>query len=242
MFEAALAVTAFLAGAVASIAGFGIGSFLTPLLVLKTDTQTTVAAVSIAHLVGTFLRFVKLRAYVDRRAFVHFGVLSAAGGLTGALLHSYLTSAKLSLVLGAVLMLAGFLGLSGLTEKTRIRSNWLSWTAGAVSGLFGGLVGNQGGIRSAALLSFDLSKQSYIATATAVALVVDLFRMPVYFVIEGQNLQSLFFWIGLMTAGVIAGTLAGTRLLSWIPERVFKRLVSALIFCLGIFVLLPFFS
>ena len=55
-----------------------------------------------------------------------------------------------------------------------------AWIAGVLSGFFGGLVGNQGGIRSAALLSFDMQKEAIVATATAVALIVDGARMPVY--------------------------------------------------------------
>ncbi len=55
-----------------------------------------------------------------------------------------------------------------------------AWIAGALSGMFGGLVGNQGGIRSAALLGFDLKRDEFVATATAIALLVDVFRMPVY--------------------------------------------------------------
>jgi hypothetical protein len=49
---------------------------------------------------------------------------------------------------------------------------WVAWIAGAMSGFLCGLVGNQGGCGSAALLGFDLSKQSFVATATAVTLVV----------------------------------------------------------------------
>ena len=45
--------------------------------------------------------------------------------------------------------------------------------AGIGSGFFGGLVGNQGGIRTGALLSFDVEKEKFIATATAIAIVVD---------------------------------------------------------------------
>ena len=39
---------------------------------------------------------------------------------------------------------------------------WVAWLAGALSGLLGGLVGNQGGIRSAALLGFNLSKANFV--------------------------------------------------------------------------------
>ncbi|HEU4414943.1 MAG TPA: hypothetical protein VFT65_09200 [Candidatus Angelobacter sp.] len=41
---------AALAGAIASLAGFGIGSVLTPLLALSVGTKQAVVAVSIPHL------------------------------------------------------------------------------------------------------------------------------------------------------------------------------------------------
>jgi len=80
---------AIFAGAVASIAGFGIGSMLMPVLALRTGTKLAVAAVSLPHLFGTALRFWILRKHIDRGALLGFGVASAAGGLTGALLHKF---------------------------------------------------------------------------------------------------------------------------------------------------------
>ena len=47
-FGALVAIVGILAGGVASIAGFGIGSLLTPLLALQTSTQLAVAAVAVA--------------------------------------------------------------------------------------------------------------------------------------------------------------------------------------------------
>lgn len=52
---------ALVAGAIASIAGFGIGSILTPLLSLWLGTKLAVAAVSIPHFIGTALRFSLIR-------------------------------------------------------------------------------------------------------------------------------------------------------------------------------------
>ena len=74
-------------------------------------------------------------------------------------------------------------------ETFLIRGPW-AWLAGAASGAFGGLVGNQGGIRSAALLGFGLPRESFVATATAVALVVDAVRMPVYFFAHAAELAE----------------------------------------------------
>ena len=72
-----------IAGAIAAVTGFGIGSLLTPLAALRIDTQLAVAVVSVPHLVGTALRFRLLHGTIDRRVLWTFGITSAAGGLAG---------------------------------------------------------------------------------------------------------------------------------------------------------------
>ncbi|MDQ2888990.1 MAG: sulfite exporter TauE/SafE family protein [Gemmatimonadota bacterium] len=149
-FQILLAITAAVAGAVASVVGFGIGSLLTPLLAVRVGTQLAVAAISIPHVFATALRFWRLRAHVDRRVLVNFGVMSAAGGLAGALLHAYANNRALSIAFGLILIFVGVSEVTGIAPRMRFHGAF-AWIAGGVSGLFGGLVGNQGGIRSAAL-------------------------------------------------------------------------------------------
>src|SRR5579883_1397117 len=139
-FGVLVLIVAVIAGAVAAVAGFGIGSLLTPLLSLAMDTKLAVAAVSVPHLAGTALRFWRLRGHIDRRVLLGFGLASAAGGLIGALLHHYADSPAVAVVFGGLLVLAGVLGLSGLTDRLRFRGV-VAWSAGVLSGLFGGLVG-----------------------------------------------------------------------------------------------------
>jgi uncharacterized membrane protein YfcA len=69
----AVAAAGAVAGGVASVAGFGIGSLLTPLLVTHVTTKVAVAAVAIPHVVGTAARFWLLRGHVDRPLLVRFG-------------------------------------------------------------------------------------------------------------------------------------------------------------------------
>jgi len=233
MFESALLVVAAAAGAVAAVSGFGIGSLLTPMLALHVGTKTAVAAVSVPHLVGTAIRFWRLRAHVDRRLLWSFGLTSAAGGLAGALLHARASSPALAIVFGGLLVFAGTAQLVGRAQRWRFHGA-ASWTAGALSGLFGGLVGNQGGIRSAALLGFDLTKDRFVATATAIALLVDAARMPVYLVADREEVAAIWPLVLIATAGVVGGTLAGERLLARVPERRFRQVVGALILLLGI--------
>lgn len=227
-------VVSVAAGAVAAVAGFGIGSILTPLLALETGIRVAVAAVAIPHFIATVLRFWIIRSHVDRKVLLGFGIASAAGGLIGALLHSAIHSRALTLVFGTLLVFAGFTAMTGLARRIRLHGVF-AWIAGALSGGFGGLVGNQGGIRSAALMAFDLPKESLVATSTAVGVIVDLVRLPVYLATESGQIFAQWPRIGVGTLGVVLGTLLGIRFLRKIPEHAFRLALGALVFALGIY-------
>jgi uncharacterized membrane protein YfcA len=236
LFEAALFFVALLAGAVAAVAGFGIGSLLTPLMATQVPLKLAVAAVSIPHLMATAARFWMLRAHVDRKLLISFGVFSGLGGLLGALAHRWATSPVLTIVFGAALLLAALSELTGAAGKLHMRGA-IAWIAGAASGVLGGLVGNQGGIRSAALLGFQTTRQSFVATATAIALLVDAARMPVYLALQFGELREIAGWIAVAAAGCLVGTFWGRGVLNRLPERVFRRAVAVLILLLGIYML-----
>jgi uncharacterized membrane protein YfcA len=218
------------------VAGFGIGSLLTPVLAPTLGVGLAVAAVSIPHAAGTGLRLWRLRDAVDRRVFGWFGLASAAGGLAGALLHVDATETALSAVFGALLFLSGLAGFTDWTRRIGLRG-WGATIAGALSGLFGGMVGNQGGIRSAALLAFPLSPRAFVATATATALLVDAARMPVYLLTSGSGLRAHATLIGVLVVGVVAGTVAGEGVLRRLPEVAFRRAVSGLLLALGVYMI-----
>jgi uncharacterized membrane protein YfcA len=237
MYEIAVAAGAFGAGMIAAFAGFGIGSILTPLLSIRVGAKLAVAAVAIPHVAGTALRFWRLRRRVDRRIFLWFGATSAAGGLLGALLHAWASSRALAIVFGILLLFVGLSELTGFMSRVRLGRR-AAWVVGALSGMLGGMVGNQGGIRSAALLAFDADKQAFVATATAVGLVVEGARLPVYLAGEWEALLAIWPTIAVATAGVLVGTLAGIRLLPRIPEAAFRRLVAILLLALGAWIVL----
>jgi uncharacterized membrane protein YfcA len=236
-FETLLGAVGVVAGAVASVAGFGIGSLLTPAFALQTGTKVAVAAVAIPHFVGTLQRYWLLRHHVDRRVLVGFGFASAAGGLTGALLHAWLSSRILTVVFGLLLILAATAELTGWMQRVRWGRR-VAWFAGALSGAFGGLVGNQGSVRSAAMLGFHVPKESFVATATAIALFVDGARLPVYVITQWRDILEVWPLLAVSTVGVVVGTAAGARVLKRIPPSVFRRVIAVLLFALGIYMIL----
>lgn len=240
VFSVAVLIVAIIAGAVAAFSGFGIGSLLTPLLATSVGMKISVAAVSVPHFIATCVRLWGLRKHVDRGVLLHFGILSALGGLLGALLQSQSNNPILSVVFGCLLLFAGVSGLVGWSERMHFGRR-TAWLAGALSGFFGGIVGNQGGIRSAALMGFQLSKERLVATATATGVIVDTARMPVYLVTQGRALLPLATNILLATIGCLIGTFWGVRVLERIPEQWYKRVLSSLICALGLYMSLKAF-
>jgi uncharacterized membrane protein YfcA len=237
VFETLLAGVAIVAGGIAAVAGFGIGSLLTPAFALRVDPRLAVAAVSVPHFAGTALRFWLLGGRIDRGVLWSFGITSAAGGLIGALVHGWIRNESLAIVFGVLLLFVAASELSGLARRMRFHGP-TAWIAGAASGLFGGLVGNQGGIRSAALLGFNLPKEEFIGTATAIGLFVDAARMPVYLWSQSHDVLSLWKWLVITTAGVLAGTVFGSRVLTRIPQTWFRPLVAIVVATLGAAMLL----
>lgn len=195
-------------------------------------TAHAVAVLAIPHALATIIRWLRLRSDVHMPTFWQFGIASACGGLAGAVLQSRLASAVLTVVLATLLVLAG---ASELARRTVPLPQTRFWrlAGGILSGLFGGLVGNQGGIRAAALLGFRLPPRQIVATATASALLVDAARVPIYFHSAGPVIAAnTRLWI-IASVGVTIGTLIGVPILSRIPESTYRRLIGGLLVLLG---------
>ena len=91
------------------------------------------------------------------------------------------------------------------------------------------------------LMGFQLSRESLVATATATGVLVDIARVPVYLATESRSLLSVATYILLATAGCLAGTFWGVRLLERIPSQWYQRLLSSLICALGLYMTLKSF-
>ena len=232
-FAILVGVISFLAGAISAVAGFGIGSILTPLLGLGIGVKLAVAAAAIPHFAGNALRLWTLRDRIDKSVLKTFGLMSAAGALLGAILHAIAAAPALKIVMALILIAAGALGVLGWMERLRLGRRG-AWVAGGVSGFLGGLVGNQGGIRAAAMLALNVRREVFVATAVAIALVVDGARLPVYAFSVGPQLIGMWPLLLTSTVGVILGTLFGKVLLGRVPESAFRRVVSALLIALGV--------
>jgi uncharacterized membrane protein YfcA len=228
---------AFLAGATASVVGFGIGSLLTPLLATRLGVGVAVACVAIPHLAGGLLRGWRLRRSIDWPLVVRFGLVSAAGALAGALVFASLAPAMLARALGALLVLTAVAGVSSRSRRWKPRGA-MTWILGALSGFFGGVVGNQGGLRAAGLSAFALEPAVFVGTLTVVGVMIDLVRLPIYLYRTSGQLAGIWGVAVLAVVGVIAGTLVGGRVLLGLSRDWFRVVVSIAVGLLGMWFLI----
>ena len=237
MFFVAVFIVALLSGATATVVGFGIGSLMTPLLAIKFGTTTAVALVTLPHAAATAVRCWRLRADVNRTVLMRFGLLSAAGALAGALIYTRLGPGALTRVLGGLLLLTAVAQLSGWATRWQPRGPVVAFF-GLLSGFFGGIAGNQGGLRSAALTAFGLSPLGFVATATATGLLVDAARTPIYLWHAGPLMLTFWAPIVVATVGVLIGTIVGERILMGLSPRRFGQTIGVAIGALGMWMLL----
>ena len=222
-----------LSGATAAVVGFGIGSLMTPLLLARFTAPVAVGLVAIPHLAATATRLVQHRRAIDRAVLLRFGIPSAIGGVAGGWLHGVLRSQALVSTLAVLLILTGIANLTNGFGRWRPGA-FVASIVGLLSGLFGGLVGNQGGLRAAGLTAFDLEPRAFLATGTAVALLIDVARTPFYVWRGGDVLLQLWLPITVATAGCLIGTVAGERLFLRMSRDVYRRVIGSAVLILGV--------
>ena len=110
---------------------------------------------------------------------------------------------------------------------------------GFLSGFLGGLLGNQGAIRSAYLLNYVLEKEVFIGTSTVLALVIDAARIPVYLSSQRPLFRHIPWEFALLIVCALAGTLVGKQVLKRFSSGAFRKVVAGFVIVIGIGFILP---
>src|SRR3989344_2312834 len=225
-------LAAYLSEVVGTIAGFGSSTVFLPLALLFFDFKTALVLVALLHIFGNLGRISFFRHGLDKRILLIFGVPSVVLTLIGALLITYISQNTLKGILGMFLVI--YAGISFWKENLKIKPSMLnSILGGGLSVFLAGLIGTGGALRGAFLTAFGLPKERYIATAAAIALAVDLTRLPVYF--AGGFLDGKYYWyIPVLLVMALGGSFIGKQIVKGVPQRKFKKIVLLAILLIGI--------
>src|SRR3989338_1920520 len=191
MIEILFFLSAFLAGVLGTIAGFGSSTIFLPLALFFVDFKTALTLVACFHVFGNLSRMTLFRQGMDRKLILLFGIPSVILTIVGAFLVNSITQSLLKFILGLFLFAFSILSMVKLGFKAR-PSNSNVIIGGSMSGFLAGLIGTGGALRGAFLTAFSLPKEVYIATSAAIALVVDITRIPIY--LTSGFLEQQWYW------------------------------------------------
>lgn len=219
--------------AVTLMSGFGVGTLLTPVFTMIYDIKTAVFLVAIIHLTNNLFKCGLFAKYLEKKIFLRFGVISIVGAVVGSLFYGSVNATVLKVILGM------FLVLVGVHEFLPFGQNWtlprhFDFVGGFASGLLGGLIGNQGAIRSAYLLNYQISKETFVATAASIAILIDVSRIPVYVLKEMELFRDVGWGLGIVAVAAIGGTFLGKKLLSIVSLQRFRALIGVFLIATGI--------
>ncbi len=243
------AVASFAAG-LTFFTGFGLGTLLLPAVALFMPLEQAVAITAVVHLLNGLFKLSLVRGHIERSVLVAFGLPAMLASLLGAwaLLRlaegepvlTYVAGDREFAVTPLKLAIGGLLLLFASAELLpRLRA--LSFPArylplgGALSGFLGGLSGMQGALRSAFLVRAGLTKEGFIGTGAALAVLIDLTRLGIY--LPALLRQRTTLDHGLLAAAVLAafgGALLGNRFLPKVTAPAVQAAVALLLFVVAI--------
>jgi uncharacterized membrane protein YfcA len=227
------------------LSGFGLGTLLMPVFAIFFPVPLAIALAAVVHCLNNFFEMAFLFRYVRVKIALAFGLPAMAGAYGGARLLSLLSGvapltsydvlhihAEITVVKLTVSLLIFIFAAFELVPRLRNVSFNKRYVpiGGIVSGFFGGLSGHQGAPRAAFLIRTGLSKEAYVATGVAVAILIDLSRLSVYvrhFALSAPGGHLLL--LVCACAAALVGTALGSRIIGKITFRVVRILVSVLL-------------
>lgn len=233
-------IIAFAAAAVASVAGFGSATMTVPFLSWIIGFKQAIILIAFFHGFSNLFKLIQLRQAVNIRLMLWYGIPAVITAVLGAYILEIAAPKVIGLGIGIFLILFAIYTFVN-PSRTLPEREYVLVTGGLISGFTAGLIGLGGAIRSAFLISTKIRKETYIATAAAIALFTDIARCTTY-VVRG-SLDSRYYWyIPVLFIIGFAGTRLGVRLLRWMPELAVRRIVLVVLVLASVSFILNYFG
>lgn len=222
---------------------------LTAAFVLFFPVDAAIAMTAIVHFANNLIKFGLVGRHVRRDVVLRFGIPAILAALVGAWTLSFLADVRplgayevagrelavqpLKLVIAGLMILFAMWEVVPQFRSITLGTKWLP-LGGVLSGFFGGLSGNQGAFRSLFLLRAGLTKEGFIATGVAIALLIDASRLLIYTKRVLQINWAESGWLvvaAILAAG--AGAVIGSRLMPTMTFESVRWITAGLLFIIA---------
>ncbi|MAU64008.1 MAG: hypothetical protein CMC38_06690 [Flavobacteriaceae bacterium] len=249
-----ISLVTFFAALLTFFSGFGLGTILTPVMLLYFPVEIAIAFTGIVHFSNNIFKLFIIGKNVSKEVLIKFGFPAIIAAFFGSLLLFYIDEnsivysiningilrevSAVKFVISLLLIMFAIIDLVPFFNNLKFEKKSLP-IGGILSGFFGGLTGNQGALRSAFLIKIGLEKKVFVATTVVISSLVDMTRLGVY----ASNLVSInlsdYFALGFFSiiSGII-GSIIGNKLLKKVTIEFIRFLVAILILVIAFGLLL----
>ncbi len=229
----------FIIEIIGTVGGFGSSVLFVPMANNFLEFHAVLGILSILHVFSNLSKMVLFHKGFNKWVFLKIGIPSVLFVIIGAYLSQFINSNSATVLLGVFMILFSlFLIIKpNLTFKSTVLN---SFFGGGLSGFWAGWLGTGGAIRGLALASFNLNKNTFLATSALIDFMVDSSRFVVYFK-QGYITKTMLYQAPILLIISIVGSFIGKILLNKISQGTFKKITLWMIFSVGLYSLVAYF-
>ena len=248
-----ISIVAFLAALLTFFSGFGLGTILTPVMLIFFPPEIAISLTGLVHFCNNIFKLTIIGGQFNKEVLIKFGIPAVLFAFAGSyalffisndtLFTHHLFAKKtdvsyLQFIIAIILIFFALIDSIPFFKKLKFNKSILP-IGGILSGFFGGLTGNQGALRSAFLIKMNLEKSVFIATTVVISFFVDLTRISVYISKIKDFEISNYLILGLAAiVSAIAGSFIGFKSLKKITLNFIRNLVAIMILLIAFLLLL----
>ena len=248
-----ISLVAFFAALLTFFSGFGLGTILTPVMLIFFPPEIAISLTGIVHFSNNIFKLSIIGKSFNREVLLKFGIPAILAAFLGSyalfyisentffthnLLYAQTQVSYMEFIIAIILIAFALIDLIPFFYKMKFSKSILP-LGGVLSGFFGGLTGNQGALRSAFLIKLNLEKTVFVATTVVISFFVDLTRIGVYITsIKDFEISN---YLALGSAAIfsaVLGSLLGHITLKKITLNFIRNLVAIMILLIAFLLLL----
>lgn len=230
----------FLIEIIGTVGGFGSSVFFVPMANFFFEFHQVLGVTSLLHVFSNLSKIYLFRKGIDYNLFLKIGVPSFIFVVIGAYFSKFLTSQYAGLILGIFLLIFAvfLLVYSKFSFKADTKNSIIG---GSLAGWLAGWLGTGGAVRGLTLASFNINKNSFLATSALIDFVVDSSRFGMY-TYQGYLTKEMLWQAPILLIISFIGSYFGKLLLFKISQERFKKITLWLILVVGIFSIGSYFG
>lgn len=227
-----LAFTACIASCIGIISGFGVGTIMTPLVLLILPLSQTLFLVGIIHLMNSIGKVVLFKNYIVWDLVFKSGIPAIITSFIGALLVGYMPNIMIK-VLGIFFIIYSFFIVYKPTFYIP-PTNSFKLLGGSVYGFLAGISGIRGAVGAMFFSALNLRKESYLGTVGVIGCAVDMIRLPMYWYYGVHVDYDFMSKIGITLISAFIGIYMGKYLTDKISQRHFRYVIALFLLLMGL--------